>query len=39
MEGEKESVLLSVEEGRIGGAQALTKKSEEQLSNEMLTPT
>ena len=36
---EKESVLISVEEKRLGRAQTLKKESEEELFNEMLTPT
>ena len=39
MERKKESVLLSVEEERIGGAQTLRKESEEELFSEMLIPT
>ena len=38
MEGEKESVLPSVEEG-IGGAYTSRNDSEEELLREMLTPT
>ena len=39
MKGEKESVLPSVREGRIGGAYTLRNDSEEELLREMLTPT
>ena len=39
MEGEKESVLPSVGEERIGGAYTLGNESEEELLREMLTPT
>ena len=39
MEGEKESVLPSVGEERIGGAYTLRKESEEELLGEMLIPT
>ena len=39
MEGEKESVLLSVGEERIREAYALRNDSEEELLREMLTPT
>ena len=39
MEGEKESVLPSVGEERIGGAYTLRKDSEEELLREMLIPT
>ena len=39
MEGEKESVLPSVGEERIGGAYTLRKDTEEELLREMLTPT
>ena len=39
MEGEKESVLPSVGEERIGGAYTLRNDSEEELLREMLTPT
>ena len=38
MEGEKESVLPSVGEERIGGAYTLRKESEEELLREMLIP-
>ena len=38
MEEEKESVLLSVGEKRIEGAQTSTNESEEELFSEMLTP-
>ena len=38
-EGEKESVLPSVGEERIGGVYTLTKESEEELLREMLIPT
>ena len=38
MEGEKESVLPSVGEERIGGAYTLRNESEEELLREMLTP-
>ena len=36
--GEEESVLTSVEEERIGGAQTLRKESEEGLISEILIP-
>ena len=36
---EKEPVLLSVGEERIGRAQTLRNESEEELFREMLTPT
>ena len=39
MEREKESVLPSVGEERIGGAYTLRNDSEEELFREMLTPT
>ena len=39
MDGEKESVLPSVGEERIGGTYTLSKDSEEELLREMLTPT
>ena len=39
MEGEKESVLPSVGEERIGGAYTLRNDTEEDLFREMLTPT
>ena len=39
MEGEKESVMSSVGEERIGGAYKLRKESEEELLREMLIPT
>ena len=39
MEGEKESVLPSAGEERIGGTYALRNDSEEELLREMLTPT
>ena len=39
MEGEKESVLPSVGEERIGGAYTLRKECEEELFREMLIPT
>ena len=39
MEGEKESVLPSVGEERIGRAYTLKKESEEELFREMLIPT
>ena len=39
MEGEKESVLSSVGEKRIGGAYTLRNESEEKLFREMLTLT
>ena len=39
MEGEKESVLPSVGEERIGGAYTLRHESEEELFREMLIPT
>ena len=39
MEGEKEPVLRSIEEERIGGAYTLRNDSEEELLREMLTPT
>ena len=39
MEGEKDLVLPSVEEERIGGAYSLRNDSEEELFREMLTPT
>ena len=39
MEGEKESVLLSVREERIGVAYTLGNESKEELLREMLTPT
>ena len=39
MEGEKESVLPSVGEERIGGAYTLRDDSEEEWFGEMLTPT
>ena len=37
--GEKESVLPSVGEERIGGAYTLRNDTEEELLREMLTPT
>ena len=39
MEGEKESVLPSVGEERIGGAYTFRKESEEEWLREMLIPT
>ena len=39
MEGEKESVLPSVGEERIGGVYTLKNKSVEELLREMLTHT
>ena len=39
IEGEKESVLPSVREERIGGAYTLRNDPEEDLFREMLTPT
>ena len=39
MKGEKESVLPSVEEERIGGSYTLRNDTEEELLREMLTPT
>ena len=39
MEGERKSVLLSVEEEQIRGAYMLNKESEEKLFREMLTIT
>ena len=39
IEGEKESVLLSVGEERIGGAYTLRNDTKEELLREMLTPT
>ena len=39
MEGEKESVLLSVGEERIRGAYTLRNDTEEELLREMLIPT
>ena len=39
MEGEKESVLPSVGEERIGGAYTLRNDTKEKLLREMLTPT
>ena len=39
IEGEKESVLPSVGEKRIGGAYTLRNDTEEELLREMLTPT
>ena len=39
MEGEKESVLLSVGEEQIGRAYTLRNESEEKLLKEMLTLT
>ena len=39
MEGEKESVLPSVGEERIGEAYTLRNDSKEELLREMLTPT
>ena len=39
IEGEKESVLPSVGEERIGGAYTLRNDTEEKLLREMLTPT
>ena len=39
MEGEKEAVLPSVGEERIGGAYTLRNGTEEDLFREMLTPT
>ena len=39
IEGEKESILLSIGEERIGGARTLNNESEEDLFSEMLTPT
>ena len=38
MEGEKQSVLPSIEEEQIGGAYTLRKDTEEELFREMLTP-
>ena len=38
MEGEKESVLLSVEEKQIEGAETLRNESQKELFNEMLAP-
>ena len=39
MEGDKESVLPSVGEKRIGGAYTLGNECEEELLREMLIPT
>ena len=39
IDGEKESVLPSVGEKRIGGAYTLRNESEEELLREMLTAT
>ena len=39
MEGEKESLLPSVGEERIGGAYTLRNDTEEDLFREMLIPT
>ena len=39
VDGEKESVLLSVGEERIGGAQTLLNENEEELFRKMLTTT
>ena len=39
IEGEKESVLLSVGEEQIGGVYTLRNDSKEELLREMLTPT
>ena len=39
IEGEKESVLLSVGEERIGEAYTLKNDTEEELLRKMLTPT
>ena len=39
MEGEKESVLPSVREERIGGSYTFRKENEEDLFREMLTHT
>ena len=39
IEGEKESVLPSVGEERIGGAYTLRSDTEEELFREMLIPT
>ena len=39
MEREKESVMPSVREERIGGAYTLRNESKEELLREMLTPT
>ena len=39
MEGEKESVLPSVGDQRIGGAYTLRNESEEELLREILIPT
>ena len=39
IEGEKESVLPSVGEERIGGAYTLRNDAEEELLREMMTPT
>ena len=39
MVGEKNSVLPSVGEERIGGAYTLRNESEEELFREMLTPS
>ena len=39
MEEEKESVLPSIGEERIGGAYTLKNKSEEEFFREMLTST
>ena len=39
MEGEKELVLPSVGEERLGMANTLTNESEEELLREILTPT
>ena len=39
IEGEKESVLPSVGEERIGRAYTLRNDTEEELLREMLTPT
>ena len=38
IEGEKESVLPSIEEEQIGEAYTLKKESEEELLREVLTP-
>ena len=38
MEGKKRSVLLSVGEEQIGGAQTLRNESEEEFFREILTP-
>ena len=39
IEGEKESVLPSVGEERIGGSYTLRNDTEEELLKEMFTPT